>query len=206
LQNLKLTNKGKTLLSKIVNQPLTLTHMSLGKGSASQFNPGITQPVSEVLKKEIEYCFQEDDGIYVRTTFSNQEVVTGFYVSEIGIYAMDPDEGEILYAYTNAYGESTDYFNSGTSIPVKEIVEVKIVFANASDIQLIIDPSKVFVTVEDMNNAIGEKADRSELPTKLPADGGNADTVNNFHIVKKTQAEYDALGTKDANTLYVIVG
>ncbi len=203
MQNLKLTNKGRVLLSKIVNQPLTLTHMSLGKGSASQFSPGITQLVSEVLKKEIEYCFQEDDGIYVRTTFSNQEVVTGFYVSEIGIYAMDPDEGEILYAYTNAYGESTDYFNPGTSIAVREIIEAKIVFANASDIQLIINPSKVFVTVEDMNIAISKKADRSEIPIKLPANGGNADTVDNFHIVTLTQAAYDALSVKDSKTIYL---
>jgi hypothetical protein len=34
----------------------------------------------------------------------------------------------------------------------------------------------------------------------------NANTVDNFHIVKKTQAEYDAIVTKDANTIYIIVG
>lgn len=40
------------------------------------------------------------------------------------------------------------------------------------------------------------------LPTSLPANGGNADTVDSRHIAVLTQAQYDALGTKDANTIY----
>ena len=44
------------------------------------------------------------------------------------------------------------------------------------------------------------------IPTTLPANGGNADTVDNIHIVKITQSGYEALSTKDANTLYLIVG
>ena len=44
----------------------------------------------------------------------------------------------------------------------------------------------------------------SKIPTSLPANGGNADTVDNVHIVKLTKAQYEALGTKDSNTLYLI--
>lgn len=32
----------------------------------------------------------------------------------------------------------------------------------------------------------------------------DADTVDGVHIVKLTKAEYDALGTKDSNTLYLV--
>lgn len=46
----------------------------------------------------------------------------------------------------------------------------------------------------------------SSIPTSLPANGGNADTVNNFRLWKGTQAEYDAITTKDANTIYMITG
>lgn len=42
------------------------------------------------------------------------------------------------------------------------------------------------------------------IPSSLPANGGNADTVDNVHIVKLTKAQYEALGTKDSNTLYLI--
>nr|WP_295681494.1 hypothetical protein [uncultured Lachnoclostridium sp.] len=39
-------------------------------------------------------------------------------------------------------------------------------------------------------------------PFKKYCDGGNANTVNGIHLVVLTQAAYDALGTKDANTIY----
>ena len=32
----------------------------------------------------------------------------------------------------------------------------------------------------------------------------NADTIDNLHIWTGTQAQYDALGTKDSNTIYLI--
>lgn len=42
------------------------------------------------------------------------------------------------------------------------------------------------------------------VPNSLPANGGNADTVNNFHIWSGTQAQFDAISSKDANTIYLI--
>ena len=42
------------------------------------------------------------------------------------------------------------------------------------------------------------------IPTSLPANGGNADTVNNIHIVVLAQTEYDGLEVKDSNTIYII--
>lgn len=66
-----------------------------------------------------------------------------------------------------------------------------------------------FYNVKDFNDnadkidqAIAGKADLEDIPTSLPANGGNADTVGNLHIVTLTQSEYDALAVKDNNTLY----
>ena len=42
------------------------------------------------------------------------------------------------------------------------------------------------------------------IPASLPANGGNADTVNHFHIWQGTQAEYDSISSKNANTIYLI--
>ena len=43
------------------------------------------------------------------------------------------------------------------------------------------------------------------IPTELPANGGNSDTVGGFSIVKLTQSEYDALEVKDSSTIYLVV-
>lgn len=41
-------------------------------------------------------------------------------------------------------------------------------------------------------------------PTSLPANGGNAETVGGFKIWVGTQSEYNAITSKDANTVYMI--
>ena len=55
-------------------------------------------------------------------------------------------------------------------------------------------------------NDLTNKPTIPTIPNSLPANGGNADTVDNFHIWKGTQSEYDAISSKDANTLYIVIG
>ena len=43
-----------------------------------------------------------------------------------------------------------------------------------------------------------------DYPSTLPANGGNADTIDNIHIRVLTQSEYDSLASKDSNTIYII--
>ena len=47
--------------------------------------------------------------------------------------------------------------------------------------------------------------DNLSFPASLPASGGNADTVDSRDIWTGSQASYDALPSKDSNTLYFIV-
>ncbi|MBU0680091.1 MAG: tail fiber protein [Proteobacteria bacterium] len=53
----------------------------------------------------------------IATILSNAELVAGYYLCELGVFAMDPDDGEILYAVTNA-GLLGDYFpaEGGTTL------------------------------------------------------------------------------------------
>lgn len=46
----------------------------------------------------------------------------------------------------------------------------------------------------------------TDVPTSLPANGGNSDTVDGLHMVTMTQTAYNALATKNASTIYYIVG
>ena len=56
------------------------------------------------------------------------------------------------------------------------------------------------------SGSYNDLSNKPTIPSSLPANGGNADTVNNFHLWKGTQAEYDAITTKDSNTIYMITG
>lgn len=46
----------------------------------------------------------------------------------------------------------------------------------------------------------------SNIPTSLPANGGNADTVSGYTIWVGTQTEYDAISSKNSTTIYFIRG
>lgn len=50
----------------------------------------------------------------------------------------------------------------------------------------------------------GNYSDLSDAPTSLPANGGNANSVNNYSLWVGTQSEYDAISTKSNTTLYFI--
>lgn len=44
----------------------------------------------------------------IAATLTNAGLVTGYWLTELGIFATDPDDGEVLYAVTNA-GDNGDY-------------------------------------------------------------------------------------------------
>jgi hypothetical protein len=49
-------------------------------------------------------------------------------------------------------------------------------------------------------------ATTSQIPTSLPANGGNANTVGGYTIWVGTQSEYDAISSKSSTTIYMIKG
>lgn len=53
-------------------------------------------------------------------------------------------------------------------------------------------------------NDLTNKPTIPTIPASLPANGGNADTVNHFSIWQGTQAQYDSISSKNANTIYLI--
>ena len=54
------------------------------------------------------------------------------------------------------------------------------------------------------SGSYNDLTDKPTIPTSLPADGGNADTVGGYTIWTGTQTEYNALGTYSDTTIYMI--
>ena len=55
-------------------------------------------------------------------------------------------------------------------------------------------------------NDLTNKPTIPTIPSSLPANGGNSDTVDNYHIWVGTQANYNAISSKSNTTIYIIVG
>jgi hypothetical protein len=69
----------------------------------------------------------------IATVLTNTGLETGYYLCELGIFATDPDDGEVLYAYSNA-GDNGDYFpaEGGATLVEADLRLRTIVSANAS--------------------------------------------------------------------------
>jgi len=71
----------------------------------------------------------------------------GFYFREVGIFAQDPDVGEILFAYQNAY-QLAEYIAAASSEIVEKIVSAAFIFGSATTVTATIDASTLFMTAE----------------------------------------------------------
>lgn len=63
-------------------------------------------------------------------------------------------------------------------------------------------------TVKTLKNYIDQQINTSinsiKVPTSLPANGGNSETVSGYSIWSGTQTEYDSLDSKEQTTIYLI--
>lgn len=183
-----ITVKGRNLLAKIVaaNIPLTLSNIGLGDGLQEE-NEEVIKLANEIMKNEIEVCtYNEKEGqYYIRRVFTNAELEEGFYIREVGIYAIDPDEGEILYAYTNAGETGVDYFAPGKGkVIVKEIIEMATKFGNAENITVIIDSSTALVTEKEFEEyKDSNKTDINNLQKQITSNDEDIAVLSNSNLL-----------------------
>lgn len=149
------TNRGKVLQAKATaGAELKFTKISMGDGEVTNEDitllQGLINKVKDIPLSRIEPL--NNGTVNIGGTMSNQDVTTGFYFRELGLYALDPDLGEILYCYGNA-GVLAEYIpaSSGSEILEKRIDLIAIV-GDATNVSAVIDNSLVYVTIEEFNN------------------------------------------------------
>lgn len=163
------TDKGKVLQSKVQSGALMkFTRIAAGDGQLNGASiTSLNSLISEKKSLTISKLKSTTDGkAIVGTVLSNQSVVSGFYFREIGVFAQDPDVGEILYCYGNA-GDLGEYIPAGGGPDVVEkTIDIFTVIGNASNITANIDASLVYETQAGAQT----KANTAETNAKSYAD------------------------------------
>lgn len=142
----QLTDLGRALDAKVTagTTLLSFTKMKLGSGTETAEDiPAMTDLVSPKLVLGISSCAvsASDDTICeLISVASSSDVEDSFVVRELGVFATDPDVGEILYAVMLDSTPDT-MPNKNVSSPVTVTYQVNIVSANASSITAVIDPA-----------------------------------------------------------------
>ena len=112
-----LTSKGHVLLLRALDgEALKFTRIQLGNGVAQNVKSAtaLSNPLISMLLTKMTTGSQY---ITLTSSFSNSEITAGFRITEVGIWAEDPDDegSEILYALGNEPEGTADYIPSKDS-------------------------------------------------------------------------------------------
>lgn len=96
-----MTTKGLALQSKLIaGNSLVITKIEVGSGFVTpgllQQQTAITSPMV-TFDKVTELVYPEAGKCAIKINVDNDAITMGFTAKQVGIYATDPDEGEILY-------------------------------------------------------------------------------------------------------------
>lgn len=148
-----ITRNGQTLMAKLMSGTGTVEFTKLGVSSTTYTDTQLealtsltgvkqTAPITNIARNN-------NASVTVEGAISNEELTVGYYMQTIGLYAKDPDAGEILYAVTNAsVAGYMPPFNNRT--PSGAQFKLTTTVGNAENVTLQIDPSAV-ATIGDIN-------------------------------------------------------
>ena len=197
----QLTAKGRALDAKVTAglTTLTFTRMKIGSGNVTPEEiDTMTDLKSPRLVIGISSCEVSEADPTICSVIGvakSDDVETSFLVKEQGLFAMDPDDGEILYAVM-LDSEPDKMPNKNVPSPLSIMYQINIVSDNAADITAIIDPAGL-VTVQTMNAAINSHdSNATAHGAAISAHNANTSAHKNLYgFFLRQPSKYYALGT-----------
>ena len=140
-----ITNKGFALLAKLP-QGNTLKITSAKSGSGAVDATLLEEQTSLTTQKQTftieNVCFPEERKCSLILSLTNEGLTSGYPLSQIGIYAQDPDEGEVLFSIFQAADNERVNIPSVTVLPGYNLEwNYNLVFDNADIVSVDVNPS-----------------------------------------------------------------
>ena len=160
-KQLIITDRGQALMAKMLagtgNVQFTKISVSDTTYTDAQL-PGLTALSSIKQSTSISKVLRTNNvAVQVEGAVTNSEIVTGYYMRTIGLYAIDPDLGEILYAVTIA--SQAGYMPPYNGVTVSgAYFKLVTTVSNASNVSLNVDPAAVATIgdIVDLQNQISD--------------------------------------------------
>ena len=189
IEGYKLTNKGNALQIKVEagKCKLNITKLKLGSGTASGDIVNLTDLVQVEQTVPISKIEVVDDyTCRITGLVTNQGLNKIYYIREIGLYAQDPDDGEILYLV--AVDKNPDVMPADNyQMIISQEFNIDVVVSNVDSVNVTSQPVHL-VTSDEVDEKI-EEHNTSANPHE-----------NIFKRVLITEAK-TAANTADWNTL-----
>ena len=192
---LKLTDKGMQLLVNLLNgHRVQFTHIKMGDGNQPSSIASLTDLVS--VKQTLPIARNsiiDTKTLLIGSNLYGVDVKQAFYWKEVGVFAkdLDGDNIEYLFSYDNC-GAKASYIPAGGAVS-EQLIDLNVVVGNVQNVEVVIDTSLVFATVDNMNDAINglDTTLRQKIDTDIAsvnkALANHMQSANNPHSVTKTQ-------------------
>jgi hypothetical protein len=157
--NMTLTNQGAILHTKVeTGQEMHFTRVALGDGalSSEQSLQTLTALISQKQSALINTLTVEGNHVHIKAIFNNDGLSEAFVIRELGVFAQDPDVGEILYSIANA-GDNTDYMPAENEVEtlVEQIFNIDVIIGNTTNISATFDEAGVLDKFKDYLPLVG---------------------------------------------------
>ena len=152
--NATMTDVGAALQAKVNagKTKLTFTKIKVGSGVNATNPLALTDVISSKWETTNFVVKLEGKIVSVDTVITNTGIHEAFRMSEIGLFAQDPDKGEILYAYLTDPEPDRMPAESG-SVVVSQELTIGMVFSNTGNISLTVNIGAL-ITREQLTEAV----------------------------------------------------
>lgn len=159
---LVITNNGQALMAKMIAGSGNIEFTKVCS-SSTQYTESQLQALTSLssIKQTVlvsKVTRTNEVAIKVDAAFSNAELSEGYYMRTLGLYAVDPDKGEILYAVTIETSGNC-YMPPYNGITVSAAyVQLYTTVGNAENVSLAVNPG-AYATIGDIQELEKEIAD-----------------------------------------------
>ena len=164
--NATMTDVGAALQAKVNagKTKLTFTKIKVGSGVNATNPLALTDVISSKWETTNFVVKLEGKIVSVDTVITNTGIHEAFRMSEIGLFAQDPDKGEILYAYLTDPEPDRMPAESG-SVVVSQELTIGMVFSNTGNVSLTVNIGAL-ITREQLTEAV--KQHNTDISSHTP--------------------------------------
>lgn len=179
--NATMTDVGEELQAK-VNAGLvglTFTKIKVGSGGSTTNAQALTDVIAS--KWETTNLTVKRDGkiVTVDTFITNTGITEAFRMAEIGLFARDPDKGEVLYAYLTDSEPDRMPAEGGSTVVAQEL-SLGMTFSNSGNVTLTVNMGAL-VTREQLEQHNSDPNAHGGLITKVQSELTRHNTDSSAH-------------------------
>jgi hypothetical protein len=150
-----LTNKGLALITKLMAAQATLSFSRVAVGTGrvpsgydAQNMTGLNEYKMDATIESCGVSTEQSDVAYIVTQISSVGVSTGFAITEAGVFATDPDDGEILYAYLDLTQDPQYIYASTDAISKFAEITFNVLVGSVTSVTAIVSPGALVKKLE----------------------------------------------------------